>query len=540
MTDHDALYRSILADPESDTPRLVYADWLEENQRTEEAEFIRVQCRLESLPPDAPDYPALLQRQEELRICLKAHAPGPELHFSAGLSVDSGPAWWAWTQRGFPRFLEFDGLNRRGLRIMRQLARAIETAFSRLPTRWLVLRYVTVEQLAELLQHPVIAHLDQLTVQLYGTTEMGESVVRVIAQCPHLSNLRGLSLAFQLSDAAAERLARSPYLGRLRWLSLEPSPTLLTPLGIRTLTGAGWFRELQELSLHDRFSDDSFQELCRSRPFPNLHTLNLTDNVFSLASWQCFAQSRSFPALRRIDLSRSDLSEGRGAALAEARELQLAALDLSACAIGNAGAEALVTAPWIETLLRLNLRQNDLGPRAVVAIGSCRRFTRLKHLDLSFCQPGVRGLQAIAANPALRGLTALHLYCNPEQNPGLTPEHLQRFLARLDLPHLRHLSLSGRPVGSAVAELTAPKFATLTRLELADCQLTNAGVHALLTTPTLQNLIELDLTGNRLTTGLKPLVDAATLPQLVRCLVSGRYLPAELSRRIMNRFEILL
>jgi uncharacterized protein (TIGR02996 family) len=43
MTDRDALYRAILAHPEDDTPRLVYADWLEENGRSEEAEIIRVE-----------------------------------------------------------------------------------------------------------------------------------------------------------------------------------------------------------------------------------------------------------------------------------------------------------------------------------------------------------------------------------------------------------------------------------------------------------------------------------------------------------------
>lgn len=30
-TDGDMLYRAILADPGNDTPRLVYADWLQEN-----------------------------------------------------------------------------------------------------------------------------------------------------------------------------------------------------------------------------------------------------------------------------------------------------------------------------------------------------------------------------------------------------------------------------------------------------------------------------------------------------------------------------
>lgn len=43
MTDTtgDALLATILANPEEDTPRLVYADWLQENGEEERAEFIR-------------------------------------------------------------------------------------------------------------------------------------------------------------------------------------------------------------------------------------------------------------------------------------------------------------------------------------------------------------------------------------------------------------------------------------------------------------------------------------------------------------------
>lgn len=46
MTDRDALLAAILAQPKEDTPRLVYADWLEENGQPERAEFIRLQIEL--------------------------------------------------------------------------------------------------------------------------------------------------------------------------------------------------------------------------------------------------------------------------------------------------------------------------------------------------------------------------------------------------------------------------------------------------------------------------------------------------------------
>src|SRR5262245_43908309 len=46
MTDEETFLAGIYADPDADWPRLVSADWLEEQGRTERAEFIRLQCRI--------------------------------------------------------------------------------------------------------------------------------------------------------------------------------------------------------------------------------------------------------------------------------------------------------------------------------------------------------------------------------------------------------------------------------------------------------------------------------------------------------------
>jgi uncharacterized protein (TIGR02996 family) len=46
MSDHDALLQAIGDYPEEDTPRLMYADWLEENGEPERADFVRTQVEL--------------------------------------------------------------------------------------------------------------------------------------------------------------------------------------------------------------------------------------------------------------------------------------------------------------------------------------------------------------------------------------------------------------------------------------------------------------------------------------------------------------
>ena len=58
----------IVANIDDDTPRLVYADWLEENGQDERAEFIRVQVERARLPAwDAAQVRLRLREQELLK-----------------------------------------------------------------------------------------------------------------------------------------------------------------------------------------------------------------------------------------------------------------------------------------------------------------------------------------------------------------------------------------------------------------------------------------------------------------------------------------
>lgn len=78
MTDEDALIAAVLAAPDDDLPRLMYADWLEENpipcthgadcgnphhRRAERAEFIRVQYALAECPCGGTGYVSYEERE---------------------------------------------------------------------------------------------------------------------------------------------------------------------------------------------------------------------------------------------------------------------------------------------------------------------------------------------------------------------------------------------------------------------------------------------------------------------------------------------
>jgi len=66
MSDRQALIEVVRANPEEDTPRLVLADWYEENGDPARGEFVRVQCELASLDPASDRYPNLHVRQLQL------------------------------------------------------------------------------------------------------------------------------------------------------------------------------------------------------------------------------------------------------------------------------------------------------------------------------------------------------------------------------------------------------------------------------------------------------------------------------------------
>jgi uncharacterized protein (TIGR02996 family) len=54
---------AIIADPADDTPRLVFADWLQENGDEDRAEFIRIQCDLyRTYPQYGNDVPGPVRR----------------------------------------------------------------------------------------------------------------------------------------------------------------------------------------------------------------------------------------------------------------------------------------------------------------------------------------------------------------------------------------------------------------------------------------------------------------------------------------------
>jgi uncharacterized protein (TIGR02996 family) len=99
MSDEDALLTAIAAHPDEDTPRLMYADWLDEHGQPLRAEFIRVQieiARNEHLP--RARYADLFQRNRELLVNQRAELLGPLTALPTSANVE--------IQRGFVSVIE--------------------------------------------------------------------------------------------------------------------------------------------------------------------------------------------------------------------------------------------------------------------------------------------------------------------------------------------------------------------------------------------------------------------------------------------------
>ena len=91
MGEREAFLQAVCDHPDDDTPRLVYADWLEEHGQPERAELVRVQVAIERDGPGAP----LLARERDLLARRAAEWLGPLA--DVGLRFDRGMAAACWT-----------------------------------------------------------------------------------------------------------------------------------------------------------------------------------------------------------------------------------------------------------------------------------------------------------------------------------------------------------------------------------------------------------------------------------------------------------
>ncbi|MEZ5421045.1 MAG: globin domain-containing protein [Vicinamibacterales bacterium] len=192
-------------------------------------------------------------------------------------------------------------------------------------------------------------------------------------------------------------------------------------------------------------------------------------------------------------------------------------LDLSGLALDDAAAAALAANPALAGITVLSLADNAIGPAGALALARSPHLSAVSDLDISHNRLGSEGTAHLAASPMLRGLARLSLAENGVGTRGAAA--LAGGLLRLS-----SLDLSGndlRPEGVA-ALAASPAMARLRRLARADKAIGADGLGAIAVSRTMAALVELDVSGNGIGPGGAAALALATSHAELRSLDLGR------------------
>jgi len=316
----DPFLQAIRAAPHDDTPRLIYADWLEE-RGDPRGEFIRLQCALNRLPARDPAAPRLRERLQELLSRYETEWVGPlpalvrawsfhrgfitEVTLTARQFLDhAGELFerlplhgvrfcearrWGARLAASPYLGRLDALD---LRVNYNLWRGYPVGFLGSVTLAEMNDVIELFDLQALLASPHLTNLRSLNLD---NLRLGSAAARAVAAAPNLAGLRRLDLdANQIGDEGVTVLARCPYLRRLKVLSLGYNG--ITARGVETLAASPHLGRLRCLSLRDN-GIGSFRD-----------TKGGAHGVGVLAG-------TVLPSLRRLDLRGNGVSDADEAAL---------------------------------------------------------------------------------------------------------------------------------------------------------------------------------------------------------------------------------
>lgn len=268
MTHADAFLRDILANPDDDAPRLIFADWLEEQGdagSVARAEFIRVQCALASGSLSLRRRATLVRREQQF-----LQEWGDEWTLPIHRLVHSGRF-----HRGFidEVSMRSDRFNAHAGQLFRrapiQRLRLVHPC--RLPLSLSVWEPINVVSVAD------NENLRRLRFLSLHDNQLASRDVCALVVSEHLTNLRELVLSYnRIGDKGIRALAGSPLLGLLEYLDIASND-----IGANSLRFLA--RALESLA-------DSSEGLCLQR-------LILSDGDLSAAGRRVVADS---PLLHRL------------------------------------------------------------------------------------------------------------------------------------------------------------------------------------------------------------------------------------------------
>jgi uncharacterized protein (TIGR02996 family) len=272
----DVLLRAILDAPDDDAPRLIYADWLEEQGDSDRADFIRVQVALAR--SEVTDTRRVELRKRE-RALIQRHRQ-------------------EWIDR-LPSFVSSYQFDRGFVDNLIVVAEAF------------------LENADVVFQVAPVRH-----IKLVGARRL----LGALAAEPALARLASLDLSFNgIAMRGLQELAASPYLGNLRALNLCWNPV---PDALRVLAGAASLTRLEDLDLEKTgLHPSTLRFLGRSSVYERLTRLSLRNNRLDAVAVEVLATPPGLAHLRQLDLRETSLTAAQGDRLTERFGLDVCRFD---------------------------------------------------------------------------------------------------------------------------------------------------------------------------------------------------------------------
>lgn len=416
----DAFLQDIRAHPDDDAPRLIYADWLDE-RNDPRGEFIRVQCALAALGDEDPRRWPLEKRVQELLGQYR----------EKWLPQGSDAAACEF-RRGFVECVELTP---------EEFLESGDRLFAQTPIRHLRLRRrgqlvadpaEDVRTVSRVAESPLLSNIRGLSLTLPLTVADVQAEMRVFVESPYLSHLTDLRLASVSLDEdllfAWTAPSRRPNLR-----SLDLSGNSLQPSVVRMLAQAPHLVGLRTLNLaRTNLMLGDLRLLAHSSSLSNLTDLNLNDNRLTHEAAAILAEGRLLGQLETVQLDANALGDSGALAIRDWPALpRLSRLTARNNQIFAVGIAALAQSAALRDLLSLDLISNISCDAGASALASSRNCRNLRALHLWFNGIGDAGVRAIAESEHLYGLTWLNLNAN-----RLTADGVR---ALIDSPYLRRL-----------------------------------------------------------------------------------------------------
>jgi uncharacterized protein (TIGR02996 family) len=435
--------------PDDDTPRLVYADWLDElGDDSARAELIRAQVRAASLDEDDPERAALAKRSGQLEAENEARWLQPLAHWVPLLEGDE-PAWVLW-KRGFVHDLHF-------IADSPAVLDRIDPFLAEHPLEKVTLAPAGALDL-DALGRMVAACTRLDNLRDLELREGGEPVrpktLQVLGSAPHLARLRRLDLAGELDRKGVRALFQSPLLDRITDLAFHVAYGVGAQ-AMEEVLATGGLARLQGLAMRScRIGPRGVQLLCGSRHSAALRNLDLANNEVTDEGVAHLARSTLLGQLQRLDLSLNDLTADACRHLARSKALaNLVDLDLGHNWLGDEALTVLLPALSADRLHTLSLAYTELDAGAVAILANSPHVAGLRDIRLDGNPLGDRGAVALAHSPYLAGLRWLHLY-----NTSIGAEGARALARSPHLDNIAYLSLPESGIPEAERQLLKERF----------------------------------------------------------------------------------